>query len=643
MNKYTKLTLFFAPVGLVVTLYLSGVLYFIFNGANIGSVTPYTIIEQWWYYSSEPYYRDSLIRALLGGIAITIAASLFILVLNGLGKGKEKLHGEARWAKRSEIRNEYALTKKKNKDDGKGILIGRLGEHFLYYTGAAFVFLAAASRTGKGIGIIIPNLLRWFDSCVVTDFKKENFSITSKFRQQVLKQEVYLFNPFDEKGETHRYNPLAVVREGHLTVPDLLTICEMLLPTDSSDAVSKYFATSAQNLFLGLALYVKQTPSLPFTIGEIFRQSKGKGKSPKDHIETILYSRQDLSEQCKESLSDFLALDEEKGQSGVMNTMKTALIDWNNPVFDAATSECDFSFHDLRKKRMTIYLGITPDYIPVAGRILNLFFSQLININTKELPEQNKELKYKVLLLMDEFTAMGRSAIIAKSNNYFAGYGLQLLTIVQNPAQIEAKEPDGYGKDTAKTYIGNHEAQLLYTPEKEDAETISKFLGNKTVNTKTVQRNKGKRTTSTSETKRPLMLAQELREMPFKKMIIMMRGRKPIYCDKIHYFQEWPFIYHLKELSPTLGKIKGIPTKAQLDSVIADRELQIDLPTLALVKPTHTPIGFDSPLDMPLPVSDINPPVQNEDNKEEKVEATDEIYDLSQLETPYESSDIDIF
>ncbi|MCF9846281.1 type IV secretory system conjugative DNA transfer family protein, partial [Vibrio parahaemolyticus] len=207
---------------------------------------------------------------------------------------------------------------------------------------------------------------------------------------------------------------------------------------------------------------------------------------------------------------------------------------------------------------------------------------QLITIvqnpaHTKELPEQNRSLKYKVLLLMDEFTAMGRSAIIAKSNNYFAGYGLQLITIVQNPAQIRANEPEGYGQNTATTFIGNHEAQLIYTPEKEDAEEMSKFLGDKTVKVESEQRTTGKsgKTITVSEQRRALMLPQELREMPFEKMIIMMRGRKAIYGDKIHYYQESPFIDRLKALSPSLGQIKGIPTKAQLDDAIAAKELQI--------------------------------------------------------------------
>ncbi|GAL14570.1 coupling protein VirD4 ATPase [Vibrio astriarenae] len=196
---------------------------------------------------------------------------------------------------------------------------------------------------------------------------------------------------------------------------------------------------------------------------------------------------------------------------------------------------------------------------------------------------------------MDEFTAMGRSGIIAKSNNYFAGYGLQLLTIVQNPAQIEAPTPDGYGKDTATTFISNHEAQLVYTPEKKDAESISQFLGNKTVKVKSVQRTTGKsgRTITESEQKRPLMLPQELREMPFEKLIIMMRGRKPIYADKIHYFQESPFLDHLKRISPDLQAIKGVPTKAQLDDVIASGALSIEIASVQGASKEHETVSTE--------------------------------------------------
>ncbi|QOH81536.1 type IV secretory system conjugative DNA transfer family protein (plasmid) [Plesiomonas shigelloides] len=595
MRKYIGLSL--AIIGLpLLGLYLSGCVYFMMQGGEIGDVTLLSFIQQWQHYHADPQYEKSLNIAAMAGFGCVILLPLLIAM--AAAQKKPSLHGDARFATFPEVQKQ-GLTKPGNQDDGKGILIGRMGRAFLYYMGAAFVLLAAPSRGGKGIGVIIPNLLRWWHSCVVTDFKQENFSITSKFREKVLGQKVFLFNPYAEDGKTHRYNPLGYVRDGHLSVPDILAIAEIIYPTSSGDSTAKYFAALAQNLFLGLALYVKYTPSLPFTIGEIVRQSKGYGKPLDEHLTSILESRKDLPDACVMALQSFLAEDKERGQKNVLSSFSAPLIDWTNPIFDAATSANDFDLNALRRERMTIYIGITPDYIPVSGRILNLFFSHLISLNTKELPEQNLDLKYKCLLLMDEFTAMGQSAIIGKSNNYFAGYGLQLLTIVQNPAQIYAREPVGYGAETAKTLIGNHEAQLFYTPEKEDAEALSGFLGNITVKVQSEQRTTGKsgRSITTTETKRPLMLPQELREMPFKNEIILMRGQKPIFCEKIHYFKEPIFINRLKQVSPSLAAIKGIPTKKQLDTAIAMGELATTIPLITLENEKTTVSAFESPLD----------------------------------------------
>ena len=595
MKKYigTGIALVVLPL---LGLYLSGCIYFLMQGGKVGDVTLSSFVQQWQHYHAHPDYEKALNIAAIAGFGSLILLPLLIAI--AAAQKKPSLHGDARFATFPEIQKQ-GLTKPDNQDDGAGIVIGRMGRTFLYYMGAAFVLLAAPSRSGKGIGVIIPNLLRWWHSCVVTDFKQENFSITAKFREQVLQQKVFLFNPYAEDGKTHRYNPLGYVRDGHLCVPDILAIAEIIYPTSHGDSTAKYFAALAQNLFLGLALYVKHTPSLPFTMGEIVRQSKGCGKTLDEHLTTVLANRKDLPEVCVNALQSFLAEDKERGQKNVLSSFSAPLIDWTNPIFDAATSANDFDLHALRRERMTIYIGITPDYIPVSGRILNLFFSHLISLNTKELPEQNPALKYKCLLLMDEFTAMGRSEIIGKANNYFAGYGLPLLTIVQNPAQLSAREPIGYGAETAKTLIGNHEAQIFYTPEKEDAESLSGFLGNITVKIKSEQRTTGKsgKTISTSETKRPLMLPQELREMPFQKEIILLRGQKPIFCEKIHYFKEPVFINRLKQVSPSLAAINGIPTKAQLDTAIAKGELATTIPLISLETNKASPPTFESPLD----------------------------------------------
>jgi type IV secretion system protein VirD4 len=555
---------------------VSGMVYYYLHGANYKDVLPYQFIQQWWYYKDYDLYKDSIEKSIIAGtiVGYVLPAILIVAILHK----KKSLFGNAKFASWRDV-------VKMGMSKPGGIIIGKLKGKYIYYLGDAFVALFAPTRSGKGVSFVIPNLLLWRHSIVNTDFKLENFSITSKFRL-LCGQEVYLFSPFTEDMKTHRYNPLGYVRDGAFSVSDILSIAEIIYPTDIGDATARHFAGLSQNLFLGLSLYIKHTEGLPFTIGEVLRQSDGRGRTLDEHLTDIVETREDLPESCISALNKFLSEDKTRGQANVLSSFNAPLNNWKNPIFDAATSANDFDLRDLRKKKMTIYVGITPDYIPVSGQILNLFFSHLINLNTKEEPKRNRALKYKCLLLMDEFPAMGRSGIIARSNSYFASYGLQLATIVQNKAQILAPVPEGYGKDIGATLIKNHEIQTVFTPEGDDAEDLSKHLGDTTVKSKSIQRTTGKggRTTSTNQARRRLMLPQELQEMPDEDQIIKVRGKRSIYCNKIQYYNDPNFMNRLKSVSPSLRKYKGkMPNKEQFEDIIAKEELMInDIPEIKI-------------------------------------------------------------
>src|SRR5690606_11347578 len=176
----------------------------------------------------------------------------------------------------------------------------------------------------------------------------------------------------------------------------------------------------------------------------------------------------------------------------------------------------------------------------------NLFFSQLINVNTRELPQNNPELKHQCLLLMDEFTSLGRVEIIAKAVAYMAGYNLRLLPIIQSMAQQDAV----YGKEVSRTIITNHALQIIYAPrEQQDANDYSEMLGYTTVHRKNRTRSRGQgRNTSFSESqeKRALMLPQELKALGPRKEIILYEGLPhPVKCDKIRYYEDRYFIRRL--------------------------------------------------------------------------------------------------
>ena len=88
---------------------------------------------------------------------------------------------------------------------------------------------------------------------------------------------------------------------------------------------------------------------------------------------------------------------------------------WLNPILDAATSESDFDLRELRKRPCRSTSGVNPDDLHRLRPVLNLFFQQAIGLQTRELPERNPKLKYQVMMLLDEFTALGRIPIIAEA------------------------------------------------------------------------------------------------------------------------------------------------------------------------------------------------------------------------------------
>ncbi len=478
------------------------------------------------------------------GFGLPGLVALLILVLM-FKPVKRSLHGDARFAGAADL-SKHGLFK----TSGDGIVVGKFRGKLVRLSGQQFVILAAPTRSGKGVGVVIPNLLEYQESVVVLDIKQENFDLTSGWRASQ-GQEVFLFNPFAEDRRTHRWNPLSYVSDDPaFRVSDLMSIAAMLYPDGSDD--QKFWVSQARNAFMAFSLYLFENwddeRNIGFpgglgtpTLGAIYRLSSGDGTDLKKYLKS-LSERRFLSGNAKSAFSNLLSQADETFAS-IMGTLKEPLNAWINPVLDAATSDNDFLLTDLRKKKMTIYIGIQPNKLAESRLIINLFFSQIINLNTKELPKSNPALKYQCLLLMDEFTAIGKVDIIASAVSYMAGYNVRLLPIIQSMAQLDAT----YGKDISRTIITNHALQILYAPrEQQDANDYSEMLGYTTFRKKNVTRGKDV-TRSVSEEKRALMLPQELKAMGNDQEVFLYEGiPHPVKCDKIKYYKDRHFTARLR-------------------------------------------------------------------------------------------------
>lgn len=528
----------------------SGVTFLHVNGADPALAGPFSIIEYWKLYahSSEKFVRVSVQLCAIGPWAL-LAGFIGWAVI---AKQNRPLHGAARFANTAEIRKAGLLDPKGGLD--KTILVGKKNGRYLTYGGYQFVILAAPTRSGKGVGIVVPNCLNYSDSLVVLDIKGENFDITSGFRAKH-GQKVYLFAPFDEAGVTHRYNPLEYISDDPAQrLGDIDAIGTALYSGGNQN--DKFWSENAKDLFRGLCLFVLERKDLPKTFGEILRQASGKGKPLKEYIFEELKKAQDtghpFSNACIDCLNRVLS-NSENTLAGIVATFGTPLLIFQNPRVDLATSANDFDLREVRRELTSIYFKMPPNKLKEGSVLVNLFFDQLLNLNTRVLPSQDKTLKHQCLVLLDEMTSIGKVAMIAQAVSYMAGYNMRLLTIIQNKSQLE----DVYGKAGALTLLSNHALMVMYAPSptvQSDAQEYSEMLGYETVKSRSRTSSMQSSSTSTSDQRRALMLPQEIRELGQTREIVSLENCKPILCDKIRYYEDPDFTCRAHLPPPSIPK-----------------------------------------------------------------------------------------
>ena len=517
-------------LGAIVALYLAGYFFLLKLRLPAYQATPLTVLRYWYYYGADPATHRWLAICTTTG---AVLASTFVAIL--LMPVRRALHGDARFARLREVEKAGLLGE-------FGLILGKIGKKFVMLPGQQGAICAAPPRSGKGVGLVQPNMLAWPGSVVLLDIRQESFRITSGFRAKF--SDVYLFNPVADNGRTMQWNPLRYVSDDPvLRIDDLQKIAGMLSP-DPAESDS-FWTASCRSLFLGIALYVFETPGLPRTFGELVRQiMRSDQKTVGAHWAKIINDRAaadlPLSPVCISALSDFINTSANT-QSSIRKTFTAKLELWLSPLVDAATSADSFDLRDLRKKKISVYIGVRPADLGRLQLILNLFFQQVIDLNTSEMPEDNRALKHQLLLLMDEFTAVGRMPIFAKAISFLGGYNVRPFIIVQGISQLRST----YGADIAETIQTCCAALVVFAPkDQKHANDISEALGDMTVKAKSrsqkVMQATGESVTASDHSRR-LLKPQEVKEIGQNNEIIFLENVKPIFCSKISYWKEQVF------------------------------------------------------------------------------------------------------
>jgi type IV secretion system protein VirD4 len=523
-----------------VSLYISSALYFLLNGWNPEHALPWSIFS-YLSYTQSPY-GFYLALSLMAPHVLSLGLTLALIF-----RPEDK---NSRWA------TFYDLRKARMREKS-GLILGKKGGEYLINNDPTHVFVVAPTRSGKGVGIVIPNLLAWKDSFICLDVKGENHRITSGYRAS-LNHKVINFCPYAKNGTSHCYNPLDhVSKDPHQRITDLQIMAASLIAT--AERSDPHFPNEAQDFFVGLALYVLDHKTFPGTIGAIFRLL-GTEEKLEDILKYIAATYPDLDEGAKQLFSAYRQK-AEKERSGIKSTLSSALKLWRNPVIDAVTSKSDFSFFDLRKRRHAIYLGVGVNEMAPLEPLMRLFFEQAITVLTAKEPDPKTEPRH-VLMLLDEFHVLGRLPIMSKAFTLLAGFNVRLLGVVQNIGLLD----DVYTKPKRETILSNCAHQVFFASNNAETQRyVSTSCGEHAVKSKSVSKARGFKheapKTSVSEKIVPLIRPHEVNTFGDNKEIILIEKNHPVKCNKVIYYKDKTFKERLLPAHPT-PELETVQNKA---------------------------------------------------------------------------------
>ncbi|RWH47156.1 MAG: conjugal transfer protein TraG [Mesorhizobium sp.] len=488
----------------------------------------------WWWYFYEAYAPDifvegGLIAASGGFIAIAVAIGMSVW------RAREAKHaatyGSARWADKAEIKGAGLL-------GSDGVLLGRFERDYLRHDGPEHVLCFAPTRSGKGVGLVIPSLLTWPGSAIVHDIKGENWQLTSGFRAK--HGRVLLFDPTNPKSSA--YNPLLEVRRGEWEVRDVQNIADILVDPEGSLEKRNHWEKTSHALLVGAILHVLYAEKDKTLAGVAAFLS-----DPKRPIESTLAAMMKTAHLGDTGVHPVVASaarellnKSDNERSGVLSTAMSFLGLYRDPVVAEVTRRCEWRIADIvgGEQPATLYLVVPPSDINRTKPLIRLILNQVGRRLTEDLEAGNA--RHRLLLMLDEFPALGRLDFFESALAFMAGYGLKSFLIAQSLNQIEK----AYGPNNS--ILDNCHVRVSFaTNDERTAKRVSDALGTAT-EMRAMKNYAGHRLSpwlghlmvSRQETARALLTPGEVMQLPPADEIVMLAGTPPIRAKKARYYED---------------------------------------------------------------------------------------------------------
>ena len=492
---------------------------------------PWRLFE-WWYayeaYAPRVFTIGGTIAA-SGGVAAACAA-----IIGSIWRARQSrlvtTFGSARWATPKEIQN-AALT------DSRGVFLGRVGSHYLRHEGPEHVMAFAPTRSGKGVGLVIPTLLTWPDSAVIHDIKGENWQLTAGFRSRF--SHCLRFDP--TRDDSAANNPLLEVRRGEKEVRDVQNIADVLVDPEGALERRNHWEKTSHSLLVGTILHVLYAePDKTLTGTANFLSDPAR---PIERTLKVMMTTPHLDGRphpVVASAARELLNKSENERSGVVSTAMSFLGLYRDPTVAHVTRCCEWRVADLvtAEHPVSLYLVVPPSDISRTKPLIRLMLNQIGRRLTENLAEASQ--RRRLLLLLDEFPALGRLDFFESALAFIAGYGLRAFLIAHSLNQIER----AYGPNNS--ILDNCHVRVAFsTNDERTAKRISDALG--TATELRAQRNYaghrlspwlGHLMVSRQETARALMTPGEIMQLPPDEEIVMVSGHPPVRAQKLRFYED---------------------------------------------------------------------------------------------------------
>ena len=437
---------------------------------------------QWmwtWYFQGAPAIRIIFENAMILFSMGLLASFLTVIVLlyhysRSFDSNSDNLHGSAHWADGDEVANTGLL------DNQSGVYVGGWEPvssqilHYLRHDGPEHVLAFAPTRSGKGVGIVIPTLLSWPHSVLVYDIKGENWALTSGWRKSVAKNWVVKFEPSNPIGSA-QFNPLNEIRlRTPHEIADIQNIATMIVDPDGKGLLDHWQKTGLA-LLVGVilhVLYMEKDKTLKgvssflsnpnCSIEETLHQMLNaihdpegqRGWKDREGRPTLVHPV--IAESAREMLNK---ADQER--SGVLSTAMSFLSLYRDPIVAQNTSSSDFTINDIvnGNRPLSLYLVVPASDKDRLKPLIRLLINQIVRKLVEKMEYEGGRAVsphlYRLLLLIDEFPSLGKLDIFEESLAYIASYGLKALLIIQDISQLQK----AYGRD--ESIVGNCHIRVI--------------------------------------------------------------------------------------------------------------------------------------------------------------------------------------